>query len=121
MISYPITIVPVYDALAAAMGKKETKSMEEGEVIGANNEMQARASGQIEYKPSWIPADESVKLYWMINLMRSAVVGCSVLVVLLVYQYLDTFISVAGAVFGMANVLLLPALAHHKLLAKTKF
>ena len=48
MISYPITIVPVYDALAAAMGKKETKSMEEGEVIGANNEMQARASGQIE-------------------------------------------------------------------------
>ena len=52
--------------------------------------------------------------------MRSGVVLTTVLVVLAVYQYLDVFISVAGAVFGMANVLLLPALAHLKLMSKTR-
>lgn len=53
--------------------------------------------------------------------MRSGVVLLTVLIVLLVYESLDTFISVAGAIFGMANVLLLPAVAHLKLMAKTKF
>lgn len=52
--------------------------------------------------------------------MRSGVVLTTVLVVLAVYQYLDVFISVAGAVFGMANVLLLPALANLKLMSKTR-
>ena len=46
-------------------------------------------------------------------------VACTVIVVLLVYKYLDTFIAVAGSVFGMANVLLLPSLAHLMLLAKS--
>ena len=55
----------------------------------------------------------------MINAMRSGVVACTVIVVLLVYKYLDTFIAVAGSVFGMANVLLLPSLAHLMLLAKS--
>lgn len=45
----------------------------------------------------------------------------TVLIVLLVYKELDTFIAVAGAIFGMANVLLLPAIAHLKLMAETKF
>lgn len=59
--------------------------------------------------------------YWLINIMRSGVVLLTVLIVLLVYDKLDTFISVAGAIFGMANVLLLPAIAHLKLMAKTRF
>lgn len=33
---------------------------------------------------------------------------------------LDKFISVAGAIFGMTNVLLLPALCHLKLVAETR-
>ena len=53
--------------------------------------------------------------------MRSGVVLLTVIIVLLVYEKLDTFISVAGAIFGMANVLLLPAIAHLKLMAQTKF
>ena len=52
--------------------------------------------------------------------MRSGVVLTTVLVVLAVYQYLDVFISVAGAVFGVTNVLLLPALANIKLMSKTR-
>ena len=67
-------------------------------------------------------SEEETKLqYWLINAMRSGVVLFIVLIVLLVYKELDTFIAVAGAVFGMANVLLLPAIAHLKLMAKTKF
>ena len=67
-------------------------------------------------------SEEETKLqYWLINAMRSGVVLFIVLIVLLVYKELDTLIAVAGAVFGMANVLLLPAIAHLKLMAKTKF
>ena len=58
-------------------------------------------------------------MYWAINAMRSGVVLATVIIVCLVYKYLETVISVAGAIFGMANVLLLPSLAHLKLLAKT--
>jgi len=94
------------------MGKKETSTEEEDKNV--------KASDLEEVRASWLyPSNESKRLYWLINLMRSGVVLSSVVIVLLVYQYLDVFISVAGAIFGMANVLLLPSLAHLKLLAET--
>ena len=107
MISYPITTVPVFHALEAVIGKKETSKEGEGEDNEGN--------------PTGEPESESRLQYWLINAMRSGVVAFTVLIVLLVYKELDTFISVAGAVFGMANVLLLPAIAHLKLMAETKF
>ena len=114
MISFPITIVPVYHTLEAVIGKKETS--QQGEVAAAEEYAGVDpAAGETN-------ADgETKKQYWLINLMRSGVVLITVLIVLLVYESLDTFISVAGAVFGMANVLLLPAIAHLKLMAQTKF
>ena len=39
----------------------------------------------------------------------------TVVVVLYVEAYLDKVISIAGAVFGMTNVLLMPAICHLKL------
>ena len=62
---------------------------------------------------------ETLKQYWIINAMRSFVVLCTVVVVILVYDKLTTFISVVGGIFGMINVLLLPSIAHLKLIAKT--
>ena len=111
MISFPITVVPVFHALEAVIGKKETG--QQGELAEENEhggpESQTNAEGETRLQ------------YWLINIMRSAVVFITVLIVLLVYEKLDVFISVAGAVFGMANVLLLPAIAHLKLMAQTKF
>ena len=43
----------------------------------------------------------------------------TVIIVLFVAEKLDKFISVAGAIFGMTNVLLLPAICHLKLVADT--
>jgi len=53
--------------------------------------------------------------------MRSLVVLLTVIVVILIGDNLDAFISIAGSIFGMTNVLLLPSLAHLKLVADTKF
>jgi len=105
MISYPITVVPTYNALEALMGKKE-KNTEDDELSDKLN-----VEGN---------SGESRALYWAINLMRSVVLASTILIVLLVYSYLDRFIAVAGAIFGMTNVLLLPSLAHLKLMAKNK-
>lgn len=44
----------------------------------------------------------------------------TVVIVIMVADKLDKFISVAGAIFGMTNVLLLPALCHLKLVAETR-
>ena len=52
--------------------------------------------------------------------MRSSVVLLTVIIVLLVHKSLDTFIAVAGSIFGMVNVLLLPSLTHLILAANTK-
>ena len=43
----------------------------------------------------------------------------TIVVVLLVADELDVFIAIAGSIFGMINVLLLPAIAHYKLVATT--
>ena len=51
---------------------------------------------------------------------RSFVLILSVVVSVWVADSLDTVIAVAGAVLGMTNVLLFPALCHLKLIAKTK-
>ena len=52
--------------------------------------------------------------------MRSTFVAISVIIVLQVADKLDRVMSVAGAIFGMTNVLLMPAICHLKLTAKTK-
>ena len=52
--------------------------------------------------------------------MRSLFVLMTVIIVIKVAEKLDKFISVAGAIFGMTNVLLLPALCHLKLVAETR-
>ena len=44
----------------------------------------------------------------------------TVIVVLFVADKLDRVISIAGAIFGMTNVLLLPAFCHLKLTANTQ-
>ena len=51
--------------------------------------------------------------------MRSFMVLLTVTIVIYVAEYLDRVISIAGAIFGMTNVLLLPALCHLKLVAET--
>jgi len=51
--------------------------------------------------------------------MRSLFVLLTVIIVCFVAEKLDKFISVAGAIFGMTNVLLLPAICHLKLVADT--
>ena len=62
----------------------------------------------------------SVAEYWKVNVLRSLVVLLTVIVVLCVADKLDRVISIAGAIFGMTNVLLLPALCHLKLVAETR-
>ena len=63
---------------------------------------------------------ETRKQYWAINIMRSAVVLFTVIVVLLLLDILDVVFGIAGAIFGMNNVLMLPALAHLNLVADSQ-
>ena len=63
---------------------------------------------------------ETRKQYWAINIMRSAVVLFTVIVVLLLLDILDVVFGIAGAIFGMINVLMLPALAHLNLVADSQ-
>ena len=44
----------------------------------------------------------------------------TVIIVILVADKLDRVMSIAGAIFGMTNVLLLPAICHLKLTAETR-
>lgn len=44
----------------------------------------------------------------------------TVVVVIYVADHIDKVISIAGAIFGMTNVLLLPALCHLRLVAETR-
>lgn len=64
---------------------------------------------------------ESVAMYWKVNVLRSLMVLCTVIIVIFVADKLDKVMSVAGAIFGMTNVLLLPGICHLKLSAETKF
>lgn len=48
------------------------------------------------------------------------VVVTTVIFVLYIAKSLDKFMSVAGAIFGMVNVLLLPSICHLRLQAKTR-
>lgn len=57
---------------------------------------------------------------WKVNMLRSAVVAITVIVVILVAEKLDKFYAVSGAVLGMSNVLLLPSIIHYKLGADTR-
>lgn len=59
-------------------------------------------------------------MYWLVNAFRSLLVLVTLLIVINVAAYLDRLLSIAGAIFGMTNVLLLPALCHLKLVAETR-
>lgn len=63
---------------------------------------------------------ESTALYWKINAMRSVVVLFTMIIVCKVSENLDKFMSVMGTIFGMTNVLMLPAICHLKLVANTR-
>ena len=64
-------------------------------------------------------AGESVAMYWKVNILRSFLVLVTVIIVIFVAEKLDKVMSIAGAIFGMTNVLLLPTICHLKLSAKT--
>ena len=117
MISYPITIKPLFTTLESLIGKKETNTDETNAAEGDETQMEEDDGHGGIAGPV---GQETLTQYWIINVMRSAVVALCVIVVILVYDSLDKFISVAGSIFGMINVLLLPGLAHLKLMAKTK-
>ena len=59
-------------------------------------------------------------MYWFVNASRSLVILITIVVVIYVADHLDRVVSIAGAIFGMTNVLLLPALCHLKLIAETR-
>ena len=58
--------------------------------------------------------------YWKVNLLRSSIVLAGICITLMVADKLDRVMGLAGAIFGMVNVLAVPALCHFKLMAKTK-
>ncbi len=59
-------------------------------------------------------------MYYKVNVLRSLFILLTIIIVLYVADKLDKFISVMGAIFGMTNVLLLPAMCHLKLVANTR-
>ena len=59
-------------------------------------------------------------LYWKVNILRSLILLTILVITIYVADVLDKVISVAGAVFGMTNVLLFPSICHLKILAKNK-
>ena len=130
--SYPLTIVPTFDTIESiCMGKKETgreegdatdtesESLQNSQVYAMSDVNTLNNSNQVDQQASAQPQQESNCQYWMINVMRSSVVLITVIIVVLVADKLDRVMSIAGAIFGMINVLLLPAIAHLKLTAKT--
>ena len=95
VISYPITIVPVFLTIQAYVFKQSEQTKQ-------------------------ADLQESKTTFWLVNMTRSFVLILSVIVSVWVADSLDTVIAVAGAVLGMTNVLLFPALCHLKLIAKTR-
>ena len=63
---------------------------------------------------------EERALYWKVNIVRSTILLVVLLITLYVADILDKVISIAGAILGMTNVLLFPALCHLSLIAETK-
>lgn len=59
-------------------------------------------------------------MYWKVNAMRSTLVLLTVIIVILIADELDKVMAIFGAIFGMTNVLLLPALCHLNLVAETR-
>ena len=59
-------------------------------------------------------------MYYKVNVLRSLFILLTIIIVLFVADKLDKFISVMGAIFGMTNVLLLPAICHLRLVADTR-
>ena len=107
--SYPLSIVPVFNTLESCLLGKQEKEREESETISHGSDGPEESS-----------ATETTFQYWASNMTRSGVVLLTVIIVVLIYEKLTLFIAVAGSIFGMTNVLLLPAIAHLKLIAVTK-
>lgn len=57
--------------------------------------------------------------YWKVNLLRSFIVIVTVMFVLVFAKTLDSLYAISGAIFGLLNVVLFPALCHLKLAAET--
>jgi len=53
-------------------------------------------------------------------MLRSTIPLTGICITLLVADKLDRVMGLAGAIFGMINVLIVPALCHHKLMAQTR-
>ena len=99
--SYRICIVPTFNTLETyILGIKETNKDEDKD-------------GELE-------AEEDNATYWKVNALRSFVIACTVLIVLVVADYLDKFYALSGAILGMTNVLLLPSICHLKLVSVTR-
>ena len=144
--SFPLSIVPTFDTLEALfLGKKETNTIEAEQGASQNHLVAEDRSSQVDGSHEMtglqqitehsfdtsvnsihtnasaaFGTGESVAQYWKINAMRSLLVLLTVIIVLCVADKLDRVMAVAGAIFGMTNVLLLPALCHLKLTAITK-
>ena len=86
--SYRVIITPTFSTLEHyILGVKETKTDEEA-------------------------PQEPASLFWKVNCLRSVVIFLTLVVVLLVSKSLDKFYAVSGAILGMVNVVLLPAICH---------
>lgn len=107
-----MTMQVAFSTLEAwVFGKKEPKNLEE---TFMSNSMEVSI---VQGRNGAQTSDSSV--YWKTNILRSMIVATTVLFVIYIADSLDKFISVAGSIFGMTNVLLLPAICHLRLVANT--
>ena len=91
-----------------------------GGSAGVNSEVASSAGANGDSSSLFHSPGESRSMYIKVNIMRSLFILMTVIIVLFVAEKLDKFISVMGAIFGMTNVLLLPAICHLRLVANTR-
>ena len=93
--SYRVNIVPTFNMLEKyVLGLKDTCKDDEVE------------------EDADVVREESTATFWKVNALRSCVIILTIVVVLLVAKALDKFYAVSGAVLGMTNVVLFPAICH---------
>lgn len=57
------------------------------------------------------------RLFWKVNAVRSLILASALLITTFAADSLDKVMGLAGSIFGMTNVLLIPSLCHLKLMA----
>lgn len=60
------------------------------------------------------------KKYWLTNLTRALMVAATIVCALVIWEQLDMFLSVAGALACTPLCFILPAIFHYKACAETK-